>query len=430
MSAAVFCDECGRKLMAEAGRCFACGTKVTTPPRFSYRHQLIHVTNDRFRRLRAIVRLNRLGSLAGLFAAWFNVPLVLLMGAVGAFFGGVVGLFAGGVGGPGALNRFGALFDLVVPMPVDLQDLLPTAAIQIGGIIGAMLGAIAGSVSLAWLTFSSFWTLLHAGDPMWPVIVVSGQVVTAVFVATLYTVYASRFESVHLQLAGGRPPSRREAAWLEPMMRQAARRMGITGLPTLLIDDRCTPNAFAGIHHIVVSTGLLKYLSYDRNAVAGVLAHELAHWHRGDATAMTWSKGLALPLYLAVIFTVKVGRATRWGPLRIVLWLVLWSVSATMRWLVVPLNARYWRECEFAADAEAARAGYADGLHQALTTIGRGFDGARDGWDQVMFASHPPIELRLERLERPGRSYPLVQDASTGHVIVRPGTRPPRSRRN
>src|SRR5699024_12733877 len=42
-----------------------------------------------FRSLRAIVRLNRLGSLAGLFAAWFNVPLVLLMGAVGAFFGGV-----------------------------------------------------------------------------------------------------------------------------------------------------------------------------------------------------------------------------------------------------------------------------------------------------------------------------------------------------
>src|SRR5699024_10599851 len=104
--------------------------------------------------------LNRLGSLVGLFAAWFNVPLVLLMGAVGAFFGGVVGLFAGGLGGPGALNRFGALFDLVVPMPVDVQDLLPTAAIQLGGIIGAMFGVIAGSVSLAWLTFSSFWTLL------------------------------------------------------------------------------------------------------------------------------------------------------------------------------------------------------------------------------------------------------------------------------
>src|SRR5699024_12659651 len=137
-----------------------------------------------------------------------------------------------------------------------------------------------------------------------------------------------------------------------------------------------------------------------------------------------------VPHVLSCIITVKVVRATLWGPLRIVLLLVLWSVSATMRCLVVPLNARYWRECEFAADAEAARAGYADGLHQALTTIGRGFDGARDGWDQVMLASHPPIELRLERLEPPGRSYPVVQDASTGHVIVRPGTRPPRSPRN
>lgn len=429
MSTVIFCDECGRALTG-ASRCFSCGTTVTAPPRFPRLHRLVRAALSDIRRLSAVAKHNRLGSLAGLFAAWFNAPLVLLMGAVGAFFGGVVGLFAGGLGGPGALERFGALFSLLVPMPVDLQDLLPTAAIQIGGIIGALIGIVTGAFGMAWLTFSGFWSLLYEGDPLWPLIVLCGQIVTAVFVGALYTFYTSRLEGRRLQLAGGRRPSRREAAWLEPMLRQAANRMGIPSLPTLLIDDRCTPNASAGMHHIVVNTGLLKYLSYDRNAVAGILAHELAHWHRGDAGVKAWGKGLALPFYLVLNFGVRVQQATRWGPLRLLLWVVLWSVFVTMRHLIMPLHARFWRECEYAADAAAARAGYADGLHHALTTLGRGFDGARDGWDQVMLATHPPIELRLERLERAGRSYPLVQDSSTGHVISRPGLRSPRSKRN
>ena len=31
-------------------------------------------------------------------------------------------------------------------------------------------------------------------------------------------------------------------------------------------------------------------------------------------------------------------------------------------------------------------------------TLGE-FEGARSGWEQVIKATHPPIELRLERLE-------------------------------
>lgn len=429
MSTAVFCDECGTAL-AGADTCSSCGTTVTALPRSHHRDRLTRAAHSGTRRLRAIARHNRLGSIAGLFAAWFNIPLVLLMGAAGAFFGGVVGLFSGGLGGPGALDRFGALFGLLVPMPVDIQDLLPTAAVQIGGIIGALIGIVTGAFHMAWLTFAGFWGLLYEGDPLWPLIVMFGQVATAVFVGALYTFYSSRTEAWRLRLAGGRRPSRREAAWLLPMMRRAAHRMGMRDLPTLVIDDRRTPNATAGVHHIVVNTGLLEFLAYDRDAVAGVLAHELAHWHRGDAAVMAWGKGLAFPLYLAHIFTTKVQEAAQWGPLRILLWIVLWSVSVTMRGLVVPLHARYWRECEYAADAAAARAGYADGLHHALGALRRTFDGARDGWDRTMLATHPPTELRLERLERAGRSYPLVQDPSTAYVITRPDLPLPRPEKN
>ena len=429
MSAAAFCDECGTALHG-ATACPSCGTAVAAPARPSRRARLSRRARAARRHLRAVARHNRAGSAAGLVAAWFNIPLVLLMGAAGAFFGGVVGLFSGTLGGPGALDRFGAVFSVLVPMPVDLQDLLPTAAVQIGGIIGALIGIVTGAAQMAWLTFAGFWELLYAGDPLWPAAVFLGQVVTAVFVGALYTLYSARTEAWRLRLAGGRRPSRREAAWLVPMMRQAAHRMGLPGLPVLVIDDRRTPNATAGVAHIVVNQGLLEFLAYDREAVAGVLAHELAHWHRGDAAVMAWGKGLAFPLYLAHTFTERVREASRWGPVRILLWVVLWSVSATMRGLVVPTHARYWRACEYAADAAAARAGYADGLHHALGALRRTFDGARDGWDQTMLATHPPTELRLERLERAGRVYPLAQDPTTARVITRPDLPLPRPEKN
>jgi Zn-dependent protease with chaperone function len=35
------------------------------------------------------------------------------------------------------------------------------------------------------------------------------------------------------------------------------------------------------------------------------------------------------------------------------------------------------------------------------------FEGSENGWSQAVSATHPPSELRLERLEDPERQYPL-----------------------
>src|SRR5690606_5653167 len=174
-------------------------------------------------------------------------------------------------------------------------------------------------------------------------------------------------------------------------------RMGIRPPRLMLSDDR-VPNACAGIGCVVVNRGLLDYLDHDRAQVAAVIAHEVAHVAHGDAAAAAWNRRLACPLYLVYELAWRArAAATRWSFAVVLVRVLLWSVLVAIRGIVVPANARHWRRCEYAADAAAAAAGYGPGLHAALQRIGKGFDGARTGWDATMLASHPPTELRLER---------------------------------
>ena len=175
------------------------------------------------------------------------------------------------------------------------------------------------------------------------------------------------------------------------------------------------PNASAGIRHLVLNAGLLEQLDFDREQVAGVLAHELAHWRDGDAIALAWAKGVALPLYLAYELADRMVRAARIRPLQVLLRILFWSVLVTVKHLVLPAQSRMWRAQEYRADAAAAAAGYGPGLRRALTYLRASFDGERSGWDRTLLASHPPNELRLERLEDTGRVYPVTED----HPLVR-----------
>jgi Zn-dependent protease with chaperone function len=183
----------------------------------------------------------------------------------------------------------------------------------------------------------------------------------------------------------------------------------------VLIDDRREANAHAGIHTIVVNRGLLEQLDYDRDATAGVIAHELVHWRDGDAIAMAWARGVALPLYLLYELATRMLRATRWRPVQFSIRILLWPVLVTVHYGVIPIQAGVWRRAEYRADAIAAAAGYGSGLRTALTYMRRSFDGSRSGWDAAICATHPPNELRLEALEEAGRTYPLRED----HPLLR-----------
>lgn len=409
----MFCDQCGRPVPAGVPTCPHCGAilapAVAGP---APRNRLVDVPRGPGVRvwLRAMFGLNRRGTVAGIVAAWFQVPFVVLMAGVGAVFGGLAGTVNGTVAGVGVTKRIDALLTWVFPLPVKVKDLLPTTGAQIGGITGGILGAVNGALKLAWMAFAWPWEALYAGDPNWPAAVAIGQVVTALFVGWLYLGWRTWAEASRLRIAGTRRMSRREAEWLVPIMVEAAGRLGLNRLPRVLVDDRREPNAHAGIRHIVVNYGLLEQLSYDRDAVAGVIAHELVHWRDGDAIAMVWNRGVALPLYLLYELAVRILRSARSRPVQFTVRILLWPVLVTVHYGVIPIQAGSWQRAEYRADAVAAQAGYGPGLRQALTYIRHSFDGSRSGWDTAICATHPPNELRLERLEEPGRAYPLRED--------------------
>jgi Zn-dependent protease with chaperone function len=423
----VFCDQCGRALPdPTATSCPHCGAALTpaiTPTPAPVVHNALPApVPGRTARgpgarawVRATIGRNVSGTIAGIVGAWFGVPMVLLMGGIGAIVGGLAGVVSGTLIGSAMLGRIDVLLGYVFPLPVKAGDLLPTAAAQIGGIVGGLAGMVNGAFELGTMTLVYPWRKLYDGDPLWPVAVLLGQVLVALVVGALYVWWCAATEATWLRIGGARRLSRREADWLLPILTEAGQRLGLTGLPRLLIDDRREPNAATGIRHIVINQGLLEQLDHDREQIAGVLAHELAHWRDGDAIALAWAKGVALPLYLAFELAEKLLHAARIRPLQVIIRVLLWSVLVTVRYGVLPAQSRMWRGQEYRADAAAAAAGYAPGLRQALTYLRGSFDGQRSGWDRTLLASHPPNELRLERLEEQNRVYPMNED----HPLMR-----------
>lgn len=425
----MFCDQCGQSVPPSSAACPHCRatleplpaqppTPVVVPAPPTNRHGLLarypqagYVPQGAGSRayISGITR-NLWGTLAGIVGAWFNMPFVVLAAGIGALFGGLAGVVSGTFAGVGVLSRIDALITWVFPLPVKAKDLLPTAGAQIGGIVGGILGALHGGWELAWMAAAWPWEQLYAEDPTWPIAVALGQIVTALVVALLYVWWSTVAEATRLRVSGARRLSRREAEWLMPIVFEAAERLELTALPRFLVDDRREPNAHAGIRHVVINYGLIDQLDHDRDQVGAIVTHELVHWRDGDAIAMAWARGIALPLFLLYDLASKLLDLARSRPLHFLVRFLFWSVIVTVRRFVLPVQAGLWRRLEYRADALAAAAGYRSGLRGALTYLRRSFDGQRSGWDEAILATHPPNELRLERLEEPERRYPLDED--------------------
>jgi hypothetical protein len=73
------------------------------------------------------------------------------------------------------------------------------------------------------------------------------------------------------------------------------------------------------------------------------------------------------------------------------------------------------RLAEYNADQAAVAAGHRAGLRLALARIGS-LDGPRNGWEQAVCATHPPTEIRLQRIEDPGHPYPLQMAAAEADI--------------
>ena len=208
-----------------------------------------------------------------------------------------------------------------------------------------------------------------------------------------------------------------------------ARQAGLPRLPEVGIYDSPEVNAFAtgptkSRALVAVSTGLLQRLGSQE--VAGVLGHEITHVANGDMVTMTLIQGIinAFVMFLARVLAFVVSQAMRsrddrdsgGGWLQFVLVMLFQIVFSIFGSLIVCWFSR-WRE--FRADAGGARLAGRENMIKALRALRRLHDpevaaaeasraqafqslkisGQSSGL-LALFATHPPIEQRIARLEQ------------------------------
>lgn len=204
---------------------------------------------------------------------------------------------------------------------------------------------------------------------------------------------------------------------LVEMVHTLAQRAGLPA-PAVGIYDGEEVNAFATgptkRHALVaVSTGLLQRM--DQDAVEGVLGHEIAHINNGDMVTMTLIQGVIntmVLIFARVISSVIAGQSEeRSRPmLEMIVFYVLQIVLSLLGSIVV---CYFSRRREFHADAGGARLagrenmlaglkslrqvyGQVDDQHQSMATLK--ISGHPGGF-LALFATHPPLEERIQRLE-------------------------------
>ncbi len=219
---------------------------------------------------------------------------------------------------------------------------------------------------------------------------------------------------------------------IHQQVEQLSRDMGIDK-PRLMVADMGMPNAFAvgrkGAGVVVVSTEIIDLL--ERDELKGVLAHELAHISNRDVVMMLIGQSIASMVGIVVQFAVLFGGERNIGSYFVAMF--AGSIAQMLVSIFVMAISRYR---EYVADSDAAEyTNNPDAMARALEKIsqgatqqqqaqaqamagrsrGRQRQGSRDeglpdevgalaifegdrGILQTIFATHPPVEKRIEKL--------------------------------
>lgn len=196
--------------------------------------------------------------------------------------------------------------------------------------------------------------------------------------------------------------------------------------PRLFVIHDSAPNAFAAGRNkehavVAVTTGLLERL--DRTELEGVIAHELAHIGNRDILVMTVA--VVLAGFVAMLADIFLRMSFFGGGDRDSKGNALFAVLAILGIILAPIAAQLIqlaisRRREYLADASGALlTRYPDGLASALRKISS-YEapmerashatahlfisnpfGAHEGgkWIAGLFATHPPVEKRIEALQ-------------------------------
>jgi heat shock protein HtpX len=210
---------------------------------------------------------------------------------------------------------------------------------------------------------------------------------------------------------------------LVQMVHGLAQRARLPAMPQVGIYDSPEVNAFAtgpsrSRSLVAVSRGLLHAMR--RGELEGVLGHEIAHIANGDMVTMTLIQGIinAFVMFLARVLAFAVSQAMRSrddgrGGNYFVQYLLVHLfefVFSLLGWIVV---CWFSRVREFRADAGGARYASREHMIDALEALRRVHEtpaiaaGQADSFQTLkisgkpghLFATHPPIEERIARLQ-------------------------------
>lgn len=216
-----------------------------------------------------------------------------------------------------------------------------------------------------------------------------------------------------------------ELQWLVQTVYNLARSAHLGTMPEVGIYDSPEVNAFAtgptrSRALVAVSSGILGRMN--REEIEGVLGHEITHISNGDMVTMTLLQGVvnAFAMFLSRIIAFAISQAMRdrddrnrgMSPFAsIAIQMVLEVVFMLLGSIVIAWFSRYR---EFRADAGGARLAGRENMINALEALRRTFDyvdpnaqpavqslkiNGRPRGLMALFASHPPLEERIARLQ-------------------------------
>ena len=250
----------------------------------------------------------------------------------------------------------------------------------------------------------------------------SGALIALVFAAGMNLFAYWNSDRMVLSMHGATEVDAHTAPDLYQIVHELAGRAGLP-MPRVYLMDEPQPNAFAtgrDPEHaaVAVTTGLLNIL--DRDEVAGVIAHELAHIKNRDTLIMTITATIAGAISMLAQFGMFFGGGNRenngFGIIGTLAMVILAPIAAMLVQMAIS------RTREYAADDMGGRiAGKPMALASALVKISNGAaqipNAAAEqnpatahlfivnpltgghGWDNL-FATHPNVENRIAALQQ------------------------------
>jgi heat shock protein HtpX len=248
-----------------------------------------------------------------------------------------------------------------------------------------------------------------------------GMVMALLFAGVINFVAYFFSDKIALAMHRAQPVDEASAPQLYAVVAELAQRASIP-MPRLYLIPEMQPNAFATGRNpqhaaVAVTEGLLRAM--DREELKGVLAHELTHvLHRDiliSSIAATIAGALAMLARMAgyaMMFAGRGGREDRGGGMGGLFFIIVAPIAALLIQLAIS------RSREYGADEGGAKlAGNPMGLSSALRKLGaytqripmrtaqpttahmmiaNPFSG---GGLTSLFATHPPMEKRIARLD-------------------------------